>query len=192
MHNEQVDKALIKLINSGNETAFSILYEAYYVYLNSIAFYYLNDKESAKEIVNDVFLKVWQKRETLLYPVHSYLIKTVQNSCIDFIRTRQSQERAYGSHKEQLVRSYREEYISSTPPPLKHVEFQETEEEIRKAIAQLTPRCQQIFKAYFDEGKSIEEIAGDLNITVSTVRVQMKNSYDKLRILLKHLLFFFF
>ncbi|GHT70799.1 DNA-directed RNA polymerase sigma-70 factor [Bacteroidia bacterium] len=192
MRNEQVDKVLIKLINSGNETAFSILYEAYYIYLNAIAFYYLNDKEVSKEIVNDVFLKVWKKRETLIYPVHSYLVKVVQNSCIDFIRIQQSQERAYGSHREQLTRSYREEYISSTPPPLEYVEFQETEEEIRKAISQLTPRCQQIFKAYFDDGKSIEEIAVDLNITVSTVRVQMKNSYDKLRILLKHLLFSFF
>jgi len=192
MRNKPVDEVVIKLINSGNETAFSILYEAYYVYLNSIAFFYLNDEEASREIVNDVFLKVWKKHEILVHPVHSYLIKAVQNSCIDFIRIQQSQQRAYDSHKEQLTRSYQEEYISSTPPPLEHIELQETEEEIKKAISQLTPRCQQIFKAYFDEGKSVEEIATDLNITVSTVRVQMKNAYDKLRILLKHLLFSLF
>ncbi len=192
MRNAQVDEVIIKLINSGNETAFSILYEAYYVYLNAIAFYYLNEEEVAGEIVNDVFMKVWKKHKTLAFPVHSYLTKAVQNSCIDYIRAQQSQQKAYEVHKEQLSRSYQEEYISSTPEPLEYIELLETEEEIRKAVSQLTPRCQQIFRAYFDEGKSVEEIAADLNITVSTVRVQMKNAYDKLRNLLKHLLFSLF
>lgn len=192
MRKERVDKILIKRINSGDEKAFSVLYELYYVYLNAVGFYYLNDKEVSKELVNDTFLRIWEKRETLIYPIHSYLIKTVQNSCIDYIRKRQTQERVYASHKEQFVRSYQEEYIRSTPLPLEQIEFQETETEIRKATERLSPRCQQIFKAYFEEGKAVEEIATELNITVSTVRVHMKNAYDQLRVLLKHLFFYFF
>lgn len=192
MRSGQIDEVIVKLINSGDETAFSILYEAYYVYLNAIAFYYLNDEEGAGEVVNDVFLKVWKKRGTLIHPVHSYLTKAIQNGCIDYIRAQQSQQKASEAHKELLSRSYQEEYINSTPQPLEYVELQETEAEIRKAVSRLTPRCQQIFKAYFDEGKSVEEIAADLDISVSTVRVQMKNAYDRLRILLKHLLFSLF
>lgn len=191
MRSDRIDEKLIKRMNAGDEAAFSVFYETYYVYLNSLVFYYLNDEEVSREIVNDIFLKIWNKRETLVYPIHSYLVKAIQHSCIDFIRAEQSQQKAYQSHKEQFTRSYQEEYILSTPPPLEYIEFRETEEQIRKAIDQLSPRCREIFKAYFEEGKSVEEIATELRITISTVRVQMKNAYDKLRLLLKHLLFLF-
>lgn len=192
MRKEDVNSKLIKRINKGDKMAFSIFYEAYYVYLNSVAFYYLNDKEVSREIVNDTFVKVWEKRESLIYPVNSFLIKLIQNSCIDYIRAKQARERALLSHRELLTRSYEEDYIRSIPSPLEYLQLKEAEEEIKKATLQLSPRCRQIFKSYFEEGKPVEDIAKDLNISVSTVRVQIKNTSDKLKILLKHLFSLFF
>lgn len=192
MREKLIDQILIKQINTGDEKAFSILYEAYYVYLSTVAFYYLNEKEGAKEVVNDTFLKVWEKHQTLVYPIHSYLVKAIQNNCIDYIRKKQARERVYNAHKEEFVKSYQEKYIYSTPLPLKEIELQETEIAIQNAITQLSPRCQQIFKAYYENGQTPEEIATDLNITTSTVRVQIKNAYNQLKSLLKHLFSLFF
>ncbi len=188
MQRELIDKTVIKCISVGDEKAFSKFYEAYYVSLNALAFYYINNENASREIVNDVFLHVWNKRETLVYPVRAYLIKAVQNGCIDFIRTQYALHRVLENHKEQAALSYQESYIRSTPQPLQYVELRETEEEIKKALAQLPTRCRQIFEAYFYEGKSAEEIAEEMDIKISTVRVQLKNAFDRLKDLLKHLL----
>ncbi|MDR1555821.1 MAG: RNA polymerase sigma-70 factor [Tannerellaceae bacterium] len=192
MQVKQIGETIVKQINAGDEKAFSEFYKAYYVYLNAVAFYYINDENTCREIVNDVFLHVWDKRGALIYPIHSYLIRAVQNGCIDYLRTQRSLQRALESHKEQLTLSYQENYIRSTPQPLQYVELRQAEEEIKKALAQLPPRCQQIFVAYFYEGKSAEAIAEDMNIKISTIRVQLKNASDRLQKLLEHLLFLFF
>jgi len=191
MQREQIDKSIIEKINTGDEKAFSKFYEAYYISLNAQAFYYINNEGASREIVNDVFLHIWNKREALTYPVHGYLMKAVQNGCIDYIRSQYTRYRALENHKEQITLSYHESYIRSTPQPLQYVELHETEEEIKKALAQLPIRCRQIFEAYFYEGKSAEEIAEELDIKISTVRVQLKNAFDRLKELLKHLLLFF-
>jgi RNA polymerase sigma-70 factor (family 1) len=192
MQVKQIDETIIKRINIGDEKAFSMLYQTYYVYLNTIAFYYINDENVSMEIVNDVFLQIWNKRGTLAYPIRSYLVKAVQNGSIDYLRTEQALHRALEGHKEQFILSYQENYIRSTPEPLQYVELRQAEEEIKKALTQLPPGCQQIFTAYFYESKSVEEISKEMNIKVSTIRVQLKNSFDRLKKLLNHLLLFFF
>ncbi|MDR1201823.1 MAG: RNA polymerase sigma-70 factor [Tannerellaceae bacterium] len=192
MQIEQIDKHIIEKINEGDEKTFAKLYEAYYVYLNTIAFFYINDESVSREVVNDVFLKVWNKRGSLAFPINSYLIKAVQNSSIDYLRTQQSLHRTLNNHKEQFILFYQESYIHSTPQPLEYVELRQAEEEIEKAIDQLPPRCREIFIIYFYEGKSVEEIAEGMDIKISTVRVQLKNAFDRLRELLEHLLLIFF
>jgi RNA polymerase sigma-70 factor (family 1) len=192
MHANQIDESVINKINEGDEKALAKLYHAYYTYLNALAFYYINNENASRELVNDVFLHVWNKRGILTYPIHSYLTKAIHNSCIDYIRTQQSRHRVLENHKKQLTISYHESYIRSTPQPLQYVELRQTEEEIQKALAQLPTKCQQIFTAYFYKAKSVEQIAEDMQIKVSTVRVQLKNSFDRLKKLLDHLLFLFF
>lgn len=191
MNINQIDENIIMQINDGSEQAFSELYKAYYTYLNTIAIYYLFDKNVSLEVVDDVFLNIWYKRRNLIYPVHSYLIRAVQNGCLNYIRTQRTLQSVLDTHQEQLS-TFQEECILSTPAPLQDVELKETETEIRQAVNQLPPKCRSIFEAYFYAGKSAEEIAVEMGLTVSTVRVQIKNALDKLKQMLKHLLFILF
>lgn len=191
MNINQIDENIIMQINDGSEQAFSELYKAYYTYLNAIAIYYLFDKNVSLEVVDDVFLNIWYKRRNLIYPVHSYLIRAVQNGCLNYIRTQRALQSVLDTHQEQLS-TFQEECILSTPAPLQDVELKETETEIRQAVNQLPPKCRSIFEAYFYAGKSAEEIAVEMGLTVSTVRVQIKNALDKLKQMLKHLLFILF
>lgn len=191
MNIDQIDEHIIMQINDGSEQAFSELYKAYYTYLNTIAIYYLFDKNVSLEVVDDVFLNIWYKRRNLIYPVHSYLIRAVQNGCLNYIRTQRTLQSVLDTHQEQLS-TFQEECILSTPAPLQDVELKETETEIRQAVNQLPPKCRSIFEAYFYAGKSADEIAVEMGLTVSTVRVQIKNALDKLKQMLKHLLFILF
>lgn len=188
MNIDQIDEKLITQINDGSEQAFSELYKAYYVYLNAIAIYYLYDKSTGAEVVDDVFLNIWYKRRTLVYPVHSYLIRAVQNGCLNYIRSRKAFQSVLDEHKEQIY-NFQENSIIATPVPLQYVELKETEAEIREAISSLPSKCRNIFESYFYFGRTVEEIAEESNLTVSTVRVQIKNALDRLRLRLKHLLF---
>lgn len=191
MNINQIDESIIMRINDGSEQAFSELYKAYYTYLNTIAIYYLFDKNVSLEVVDDVFLNIWYKRRTLSFPVHSYLIRAVQNGCLNYIRTQRTLQTVLDSHHEQML-TFQEECILSTPVPLQEVELKETETEIREAINQLPPKCRSVFESYFYAAKSADEIAVEMGLTVSTVRVQIKNALDKLKQMLKHLLIMLF
>lgn len=180
----------IKRINAGDEKAFSSLYEAYYVYLNSIAIYYVIDTNIGGEIVDDVFINIWNKKITLSYPVHSFLIRSVQNGCLNYIRNSQVRQRLYEEHHEQIL-AFQERHIQSTPVPLEYVETQELEQQIREAISKLPIQAKAVFEAYFFSGKSTNEIAEEMHLHANTVRVHLRKAAEKLRVSLKHLLMLF-
>lgn len=186
-----INKDVIEQISNGSEKAFSELYSSYYSYLNAVALCYLLDKEIVAEIVDDVFINIWNKRETLSYPIHYYLVRSVQNGCLNHIRMQRAQQNVLDEHKDRML-AFQENYIHSTPVPLQYVEMQQTEEEIRMAVNQLPPKCKMIFEEYFYAGKTVEVIADDMGLTISTVRVQIKNATDRLKQALKHLLLIFF
>lgn len=186
-----INKDVIEQISNGSEKAFSELYSSYYSYLNAVALCYLLDKEIVAEIVDDVFINIWNKRETLSYPIHYYLVRSVQNGCLNHIRMQRAQQNVLDEHKDRML-AFQENYIHSTPVPLQYVEMQQTEEEIRLAVNQLPPKCKMIFEEYFYAGKTVEVIADDMGLTISTVRVQVKNATDRLKQALKHLLLIFF
>lgn len=191
MNINHINKEVIEQIRNGSEKAFSGLYNAYYSYLNAVALCYLLDKSCSAEIVDDVFVNIWNKRETLSYPIHYYLVRSVQNGCLNYIRMQRAQQNVLDEHKDQML-AFQENYIQSTPVPLQYVEMRQTEEEIRSAVNQLPLKCRQVFEEYFYAGKEVDVIAHDMNLTVSTVRVQLKNATDRLKPALKHLLFLFF
>jgi len=184
---KKIDENVIRGIAGGEERAFSLLYDCYYTYLNTVAYCYIFNREVANEIVNDVFINIWHKRSTLSYPIHSYLVQSVKNGCLNHIRSKRTNERVLTEHKKQLL-DFQEEYILSNPTPLQYVETQEIEKEVRNAIEKLPEKCRIIFEQYLFSGKLPEDIANELSLNVSTVRVQIKNALDKLKISLNHLI----
>lgn len=191
MQRDLVDKAIVQQVNKGSEQAFAELYKAYYAYLNAVAIYYLQDKEVAQEVVDDVFLNVWEKRENLVFPIHYYLVRSVQNGCLNYIRSQRALQTALDGHRDEVL-FFLEEHILSTSTPLEDVELKETEAEIRRVVDNLPVKMRAVFEAYFYDGKSTEEIAEEMNLSVNTIRVQIKNALDKLKQSLKHLLFIIF
>ena len=57
----EVTPQIVKQLNEGDVRAFDLIYHAYYIYLCAIAVYYVHDMNVAAELVNDVFLKLWNK-----------------------------------------------------------------------------------------------------------------------------------
>lgn len=190
-----VNKDLIDKINKGDEKAFEILYNSYFVYLCACANSYIFNTTEAQDIVIEIFAKVWYKRGELSFPIHSYLIKSVQNGCLNYLRSLHSRERILDEYRELLL-EYQEEYCRNECVPLSHDEFDNLESQIKDIVSSLPDKCKVVFEQYLYSNLTPQEIAEKNGISINTVRVHIKNAMDKIKEKLKHrigfLLFFLF
>ena len=135
--------------------------------------------EDAENIVQDVFLLLWEKREVLDIQISlvSYLFALVKNKSLDYLR-----------HKV-IADEYKQELSAKlTALELLNYSFtsdEEIEQILMTAINKLPERCRQVFLKSRIEGKKNREIANELNLTVSTVENQMTIALRKLRVELK-------
>lgn len=181
---QTITEDTIRRLNQGDAKAFEQLYNRYYVYLSTVATKYLYSPQTAQEIVNDVFLGVWNRRGELAYPITSYLVASVRNRCLNHLRDRRLEEIPLGEVTEQLL-AIQEEQISADPYPLARLETEEVEKQIASAIDTLPPKCRAIFVQYLYQNQTYEEIALANHISPSTVRVQIKIGLGKMRQLLE-------
>ena len=150
---------------------FRSLYDAYYAYLCGLAVSYIHDFEKARELVNDVFLRVWERRAQLKYPPLPYLISGVRNACYNYLRDSRKASEITLSLLERLPDAAL--YEESEVEDIVHM--------ISALSSQLPKRCCEVFSLHFYEGLDTEEIAGRLGIMPSTVRVQLKIALDRIR-----------
>lgn len=183
---KEINEETIRLINQGDTRAFEDLYAAYYVYLGSVATKYVYQVEIAREIINDVFLNLWNNRTTLFFPIHSYLVCAVRNRCLNYLQRKRMNECSLTEAEEQLY-AFHEAQISQDEQPLTQLENKELQEQIRQAIYSLPERCRNIFIQYLYHNKSYEEIADLYAISNVTVRRQVGIALEKLRKMLGNL-----
>ncbi len=177
----QINESVIQGINEGDKKAFDGLYDAYFTYLCTCAITYIFNPDQAKEIVNDVFIQVWYKRETLSFPIHTYLLRSVQNGCLNYLRSLRVRERVVDEYRKELL-DYQENFCQNNNCPIQILEFEELQQQVKVAVSGLPEKCRIIFEKYLYAGKSPAEIAEELSISINTVRVQIKNALDKIKL----------
>lgn len=180
---QTINEDTIRRINQGDAKAFEQLYNSYYVYLSAVATKFLYSAETAEEIVNDVFLGVWNHRERITYPVGSYLVRAVRNRCMNYLRERRLEEVPLSDVQDHLL-AIQEQMLEAEPYPLARLEAEDFERTVASAVDRLPTKCRDIFRQYLYHHKTYDEIALHNRISPSTVRVQIKIGLDKLRAVL--------
>jgi RNA polymerase sigma-70 factor (ECF subfamily) len=170
-----------------NEKSFEEFFHLYYKPLCYYARKYKLDHFESEEVVQQVFLKLWEIRENLSIKssVSAYLYRAVQNQSINLLKQKSSLYRnkeEYQSKIEhaQLFAKINEENGASAMMAC------ELEQQINQAIEDLPKKCQEIFRLSRQENLSIKEIAEQLNISSNTVQKQISIAIAKLREILKH------
>lgn len=165
------DRSLLELVMKGNELAFSQLYERYWDSLFIAAFKVLKDEESSKDIVQEIFLGIWES-ETLdtIQNVPGYLHKMVRYKVLMLLRRGRVAER----------------HLQTIPAPVANttddiLSFQELSETIESAIDKLPQKCGEVFRMSRIDHLSNQEIADRLNISVRTVETHISNALRYLR-----------
>lgn len=169
------EKLLVKQLMAGNDKAFKKLFDTYrddvYAYSKSM----LKMKVLAEEIVQDVFLKIWQHRERLNSDLSfkSYVFTITRNLTFNLISKVANNRKL----KEEVF------YVSQKLHSPIEDKITESDYEIIKiqAIEQLPPKRKIIFEMSRNEGMSYDEISKELNISISTVKSQMSKALATIR-----------
>ncbi len=171
MDNKDKDAILLERIKQGDETAFKSLFDKYYRLLCYTAHKVLPDEHKAKDIAQEVFLSLWNKRDTLTIhtSLQAFLRRATVNKTIDFIRS-------------QRLNFEESPDLGDDPNRLdEQMEYDELKTLIHRTAEQLPERCRMVFFMSRFEEMSHKEIASAMNISEKTVENQITKALKLLR-----------
>lgn len=171
-------------IKNGDKKAFETLFFKFYNPLCLYASGFIKNEEVVKEIVSDVFLKIWQKRQdiVIMQGLKPYLYRCVHNASLDYLKT----EKNSGKHPFiEITRKIEEMIGLDDDYIIEQMSFPDVEKDVMEAINSLPPKCKEIFYLCRFELLTYNQISERLNISVNTVKTQISRSLDSLRPLLK-------
>jgi RNA polymerase sigma-70 factor (ECF subfamily) len=155
---------------------FEKFFRKHYTSFCLLAYRYLNDKDMAQEIVQDVFVRIWERRNQLTVKgsLTAYFYLAIKNTCINFLK-----------HKK-IEAFFARDFIQNHPAEAVDDSWnEELAAKIAQAIELLPPQRKKIFLMSRNEGMKYQQIAEALNISVKTVEAQMGLALKQLRTQLK-------
>jgi len=176
----QIDD-LFDHLRQGDQKALEQLFAIYFSRLNDFAGKVVKDDVISQDIVQEVFVKIWEKRSEI-EPINleAFLFRLVRNRCIDYIKhlkviTNRMQEIQINSKYEEL---YRIDFVGDEPYVL--IE-QELKQKIEKTINSLPERCREVFILSRINGLKNKEIAEQLNINIKNVERHLSRALQSFR-----------
>lgn len=153
---------------------FDALFRQHYAALVLYGIKFLRDKEQAREIVQEIFMGMYEKRKELTIRSNpkSYLFQSVRNRCINELEKMKTEKKRMDAYGQETQNSY------SFSDPLEAAEF---EARLYALIDGLPPACRSVFRLSRFEGKSNSEIAQRLDISKRTVETQISKALRILR-----------
>jgi RNA polymerase sigma-70 factor (ECF subfamily) len=158
-----------------DKATFESLFRSEFKGLCFFALQYTKDTDTAREITQEAFISLWEKRERidLSRPVKTYLSTTVRNKCLNYLRDNRK------FNKEILdLEGLGADKIYVQPDRLAEAEIRE---KIGKAMEELPVKCREIFLLSRQENLKYQEIATRLEISVKTVETQMSKALQHMR-----------
>jgi RNA polymerase sigma-70 factor, ECF subfamily len=171
---------ILNELQKGNERAFDFVFKEYYANLSRFSFSFVKEQDIAEELVQEVYLKLWKKREQLVHVenIFSYLMSMVRNQCIDYLRKEKLNSKMHLNFEPEISDNSTEEQISKN----------EFEEQLIRSILKLPERCRIAFELSRFDGCSNKEIAVNMKISIKGVEALIGRSLKFLRIELQEFL----
>ena len=175
------ESRMIKRIRRGDEHAFEELFYRYYPRLFAFALEFVNSRDLAKDMVQDVFIKFWEKRDLFREDsLSGFLFTMVRNQCLNYLRHQKMVENKkielkYAAWTEEL---YRIDFIRDQP--YTYIE-KELNDKLDHAVKKLPPKCRKVFMMSRIEGLRNREIAEKLGFSVKNVEKHLSRALKHFR-----------
>lgn len=169
---------MLTIGKNAKTSEFEKLYFDNYNYLCQSIYRFVKDENISKDIVQDAFMKYWQKIHELRITESpkSYLHKACIHQALNFLKEKERRE-----NRENIYSSETVQFGNSSDRPDDQLETSETSQNISQTIDQLPPACRKAFLLSRYEGKSYKEIASLLEISVNTVEKHIGKALKLLR-----------
>ena len=169
------DTEIIRRIRNGDTGQFESLFRSSYVSLVRYAKTLIKDHDTAEEIVQDLFFKLWQDREKLNIEssLNGYLFRSVHNRCLHHIEHSRVVER----HAAEILNQQTEDQES----PSDILNYKELQEKVARILEKLPDRCGKIFTMSRFDGLKYTEIAEKLSVSIKTVEANMGRALKEFR-----------
>ena len=158
---EQIDFMLRSITLHDDEVAFRYLFEHYYPSLCLFAKRFIDDRETREDIVQEVFFRLWDKRKqiTVMSSAQNYLLTSVRNLCLNYLRRQETQQPFEKSLFDQPEDEEGDRLI----------QLRELEELLAQTLALMPPEYRLAFELNRMEGKSLDEVAQQMGVSTRTV-----------------------
>lgn len=172
--NNITDKELVLSYKQGNQKAFTTLVKKWHVDFCKLAFWYVKDRDIAKDVAQESWQVILHKLDKLENPERfkSWAISIVNRKAIDWLRTN---KRVLNKHQK-----YYKEHVNDVV--LNEVnEEDEVKNNLLKAIQKLSIEQQMVVKLFYTQSYSLKEISEFLNISVGTAKSRLFHAREKLK-----------
>ncbi|MBD2766951.1 RNA polymerase sigma-70 factor [Hymenobacter sp. BT664] len=165
---------LLVQLQQGSERAFALIFDRYHVELFRFALKYVQLPALAEDIIQDVLLYLWERRQELVISasLKSYLYAAVKHRSLDYLKSQYAKQVPAGDLPEDLPAPMQ----ADTP-----LQVQQLAEAIHRAVAELPEKCRVIYNLSRNAELTYHEIAAQLDLSVKTVEAQMGIALRKLR-----------
>lgn len=177
------EKELLALLALGSEEALKIIYQKYWQRLFLSAYNVLKDKEACEDILQEIFIRLWQKRESsnITTSLSAYLFTATRYQVFHYIKK--------SAGRPELFEDLEERFLTDAPDIPLYVK--DLQERINTAVERLPEKCRHIYKLSREHHLSYKAIADHLQISPKTVENQLSIALKKLRDALGDFMLFF-
>lgn len=167
------DIELMNQLRSGDDMALKLIYDKYWNQLFLSAFNMLQDQQACEDIIQDIFINLWNKREQIEIKVSlkSYLFASTRYEVYRQVRLGSVRENIFDQVYERL----------ETPSEYGNIEYKELLSQINSIVDKLSSKCKVVYKLSREEQLSHKEIANQLDISTKTVENHLNKALRQLR-----------
>lgn len=168
------DTHLVVFLQEGKIAAFEEIYRRYWYKLFGIAYHQTGVREEAEELVQEVFLTIWNRRsEVMIKHLDLYLTIAIKNQVYDYIKSQLN----YRKYREYLIFQEIHQHYATD----EIVNFAELSEAVEKVLSRLPEKSAEVFKRSRFENQSVREIALGLNLSEKAVEYHITKSLKFLK-----------
>lgn len=180
------DEALLSLLKNSDEKAFTELYNRYWDKLLIRGLMRHNSLEDMEELLHDIFVKLWKRRESLeiKHSFHTYIAAMLKYELLQLIADR---KRTHLMDPTGLNTD-----IPTDNSTNQHLDFIDLQQQLEQSVSHLPDKCQLVFRMSREQGLSQKQIAQQLDITPKTVENHINRALRVLRTTLQNIKIFLF
>ncbi|MEO0539028.1 MAG: sigma-70 family RNA polymerase sigma factor [Cyanobacteria bacterium P01_A01_bin.123] len=179
----ETDETLALALQKGNQAALAVLYDRYSRLVYSIAFRVLNSGPEAEDLIQEIFVSLWQKQnyDPTRSSLARFLSTVTRNRAIDRVRSRGVRHRVFN----RLI--YQSSSVENFSIPVEQASLGERSQRVREALQALPQNQREVLSLAYYHGFSQSEIVKQTNIPLGTVKYRMRQGLIKLKAALQDL-----